>query len=591
MGLIRELDYSTVAKIAAGEVIDRPASIVRELIDNAIDAGADSVRVLVSDGGKGQIEVQDNGCGMDRDDLAVCTKNHSTSKIAAFDDITDLRTLGFRGEALSSAAAVSDLVIRSRRQGSQSGFELTMKNGETGGIRETGINTGTTVIVSELFRNMPARRKFLSGNAAEIKLIDREIIKKALGFPNTGFEFLVEGKRKYLSPKKNTNIEKIADFFSDAVDYLVPLEKTGDGVQVSGYVSKPAFIRPNRMYQYFFVNGRAVEWKNFFFAVQNAYGNLLPTGYFPAVFLYLTVSPALVDFNVHPMKREVRFRNEHRTSQFLQEAIHASLMADTGISSADEGIVSFTPYEQKIGSAISDYLKGAPSSAPREFENNLFQTRPQNEDQPFFPADENITAANMAPLSGYRFKGTVFGTFIILEGENELLFLDQHAVHERINYEKMKDRYKNSLLTPQELLVPVNIDVPREVTDELAEDGIPLLSAMGFEIEHFGGNTFVVRSAPEYLDYRDVGATVMGFVETLEENPDTHAVDFIDRAIKQMACKSSVRSGDGLSKEEVEKLLEDWEKTPDRFSCPHGRPVAFFLSRKDIEKQFKRLGF
>jgi DNA mismatch repair protein MutL len=155
----------------------------------------------------------------------------------------------------------------------------------------------------------------------------------------------------------------------------------------------------------------------------------------------------------------------------------------------------------------------------------------------------------------------------------------------------MKDRYKNSLLTPQELLVPVNIDVPREVTDELAEDGIPLLSAMGFEIEHFGGNTFVVRSAPEYLDYRDVGATVMGFVETLEENPDTHAVDFIDRAIKQMACKSSVRSGDGLSKEEVEKLLEDWEKTPDRFSCPHGRPVAFFLSRKDIEKQFKRLGF
>lgn len=591
MGLIRELDYSTVAKIAAGEVIDRPASIVRELIDNAIDAGADSIRVLISDGGKGYIEVQDNGYGMDPEDLAVCTRNHSTSKISGFEDITELHTLGFRGEALSSIAAVSDVIIRSRKNGAQAGFELSVKNGETSDLKETGINTGTTVIASELFRNMPARRKFLSGNAAEIKLIDREIIKKALGFSQTGFEFIVEGKRKYLSSKKNTQIEKISDFFPDAIDYLAPVEKISEHIQVSGYISKPAFIRPNRMYQYFFVNGRAVDWKNYFFAIQNAYGNLLPKGYFPAVFLYLNVAPELVDFNVHPMKREVRFQNEHKTAQFLQEAIRSALTADMGLSSADEGIVSFTPYEQKVSAAIADYMKGNPSAVSRETEKGLFQGNVPETPRSLAVSGETSGVSGIIPLSSYRFKGIVFSTFILLEGENDMVFLDQHAVHERINYEKMKDRYKKKLMTPQELLVPVNIDVPREVTDELIEDGIPLLTAMGFEIEHFGGNTFVVRSAPEYLDYRDVGATVMGFVETLEENPDTHAVDFMDRAIKQMACKASVRSGDELSKEEVKQLIEDWEKTSDRFSCPHGRPVAFFLSRRDIEKQFKRLGF
>lgn len=584
MGLIRELDYSTVVRIAAGEVIDRPASMARELIDNAIDAGAVNIRVSVSDGGKGYLEVQDDGCGMAPEDLEICWKNHTTSKIGEFEDIFRLDTLGFRGEALASMAEVTDLTLRSRTAQSVSGLEIRIRGGKLLSSRETGMAVGTTVIAQNLFHEVPARKKFLSSVSAELKLIDREIVRKALGFPDRGFELVSEGKRKHLSPPQSTALEKIADFFPDCVDALIPVEHLTEEARVTGYVSRPAFLRSNRMYQHFFVNRRAVDWKYYYFAVQNAYGSLIPKGYFPAVFLYLDIPSESVDYNVHPMKREVRFRNDSKIGKLLEDAVRSAIHSDSGLSDGEEAALSFTPYEKRIGSALADYMTrhtGRPDDP---------DTRPARS---LFHQEQSVGAETQSrSLLDYRFAGILFQTYIILEGDEDAIFLDQHALHERLNYEKFRKRYRENLLQPQELLSPLQIEVPRETVQDLLEN-LDRLSAMGFTVEHFGDNSFLVRSAPEFVDASDAGDMVLAFAQTLEEDRSADVTDdlSLDRAIKQMACKASVRSGDRLTKDEVTELIRQWEKIPERFSCPHGRPVAFRLGKTDLEKQFRRLGF
>jgi DNA mismatch repair protein MutL len=573
VGLIRELDYNTIVKIAAGEVIERPASIVRELLDNAIDAGADRISVGVSNGGKSYIEVQDNGKGMDRDDLVLCIKNHATSKITSFEDIDTLKTLGFRGEALSSIAEVSRVVILSRHEGSTGGYRMESGGGKIN-VTETGMNTGTTVIVKDLFYSLPAREKFLSGPQAEQKQLEREIVKKALAFPGISFEFISEGKRKYISPKKGTCLERIADFYPDAAAYLIPVEGISGNFSISGFVTKPVFLRPNRMYQSFYVNRRAVEWKNFYFIINNAYGNLIPRGYYPGVFLFLTIDPAFVDVNVHPMKKEVRFRDEALITRNAGEAVKRSIERNTGISESDEGEVRFTPFEEKIGSAISSFMTVRDQSyAPP---GDLFKRE---------GAKEEIK------LSLCRYIGSLFMTYLLFENEDEMIMVDQHAAHERINYEKLKGRFEKHLLDAQEFLNPVSLEVRSGIVDELISN-LPLLKSMGFSVEHFGGSGFLISAAPPFIDYRDAADALKGFIETLEENPGgAKPLDFIDRALKQMACKRSVRAREALSKDEALALVKEWEETPNRFSCPHGRPVAFSISKHDIEKQFKRLGF
>jgi len=595
------LDYNTVVKIAAGEVIDRPASIVRELIDNSLDAAATVIKVAISGGGKQYIEVQDDGCGMDKSDLELCTKNHTTSKIGTFDDIIELRTLCFRGEALSSIAEVADMTVLSRLRHTQSGYRMETAFGRFKSFTETGMNTGTTIIVKDLFGNLPARKKFLSNDSTETRFVNQEILKKALAFHDTGFEFSSHGERKYLASPKRTLVERIVEFFPDTVEHLIPWERHDGGIKITAYLTKPAFIRPNRSYQYFFVNRRAVEWKHFYFAIQNAYGNLIPKGYFPAVFLYLEIDPAEVDFNVHPMKKEVRFREESVVSKAVQNALREALSDSDGISPADESEMRFTPYERKIAGAIGGFLDGrsagslgmteSPRISPPHTRNENSSPRPSVPERELFPARPAEESAKIDYLD-YRYVGIVFSAYIMLEGGDQLLFIDQHAAHERINYEKMRDKYRSGHTSSQELLVPVQIDIPLKAADMFREN-LDTLGSMGFEIEHFGGNSYVIRSIPDYIDYNDTVQTVMGFIETLTENSggDPHSADFIDSAIKQMACKASVRAGEKITEPEVRELLKNLAGTSMPFSCPHGRPVIFSLGKTEIEKQFKRLGF
>jgi DNA mismatch repair protein MutL len=331
------------------------------------------------------------------------------------------------------------------------------------------------------------------------------------------------------------------------------------------------------MYQNFYVNRRAVEWKNFYFLINNAYGNLIPKGYFPGVFIFLTVNPSYVDVNVHPMKKEVRFRDEPLITKAVGEAIKKSLDSDTGIAESDGGEVRFTPFEERISSAISGYMINKDVSYYPE--NHV-----KNPGPGLFNPGKNIK------ISDSRYIGAAFMTYLLFESEDELILLDQHAAHERINYEKLKSRYEKRLLEVQEFLSPISLDVPSGIVGDLIEN-LPLLETMGFSVEHFGGSRFLINGAPPFIDYKDAGDALTGFIETLEENPGAKSLDFIDSALKQMACKRSIRANDSISRDEVFMLVKDWEKTPNRFSCPHGRPVAFTISKHDIEKQFRRLGF
>lgn len=587
MGRIIELDYSTVVKIAAGEVIDRPASVVRELLDNAIDAQADWITIYISNGGKSYIEVSDNGIGMDKEDLLLCIKNHTTSKIKSFDDLENLKTLGFRGEALSSIAEVSKLKIISKAKDSNTAFSLYSEGGNIIEVKETSRNAGTKVIVEDLFFNLPAREKFLGSATTELKLIEKEITKKALPFFNVGFEFYSDGKRKFVNPKRKSCLERIYDFFPDVVEDLLLIERIEKDFSFTGYISKPNFIRPNRLYEYFFVNQRPVEWKSFYYVIQNVYGEILPKGYFPAVFIYLSINPSLVDVNVHPMKKEVKFKDEQKVIKSLIESMQDVLNIGNVYNAGEK--LEFTPYEKKISEAIRDYFVNSQDKSSPDFSKiNATYNNYRTKEETLFSLNTEKTNRQKS-LSSLRYVGVAFNTYIILEDEDILYLVDQHAAHERINYEKFKKVYSQKVLSSVNLLVPVKVDVPYVVLDDFLAN-LSILKGCGFDIEHFGQNTFVVRSAPAFVDYEMVGEVILGFIESLEERK-SNVSDFLDESIRQMACKASIKAGNRINENEVKALLSELENTPNNLTCPHGRPIIVSFSRNDLAKLFKRTGF
>ncbi|MEJ5283576.1 MAG: DNA mismatch repair endonuclease MutL [Brevinematales bacterium] len=569
MGKIKELNYSTVVKIAAGEVIDRPSSVVRELIDNSLDANSSQISIFITEGGKEYIEVADNGNGMDKDDLLLCTKNHTTSKINNFEDIDHLLSLGFRGEALSSIAEVSKLQIISKEKNSLLAHKITIEGGKIIKLEETSRANGTSVIVKDLFFNIPARKKFLSTSITETKNIEKEIIKKALSYFKTSFEFHSDGKKKFITPQRNSYLERINDFYPDCTKDLIQIEKTEENFSIIGYISKPAFIRNNRQYEYFFVNNRPVEWRNFYFIINSVYEGIIPKGYYPAVFLYISINPENVDVNVHPMKKEVRFKDEQKITKSIKEALEESLNFSKTYNIEEK--VEFTPYEERISKAIETYF----TSNKEEKTNYL----PFEEVKPIIKKEEK------QKIYSLKFVGNIFNTYLIFEENEKLIFLDQHAAHERIMYEKLKKNYEEKFLSSQELLVPLKIELPKIYVEDFLTN-IETIKAFGFEIEHFGENTFIVRSAPVFVDYMDIENIIVGFAESLNS-----ANKYIDESIKQMACKSSVKAGKNISREEAFALIEELKNTPNNMTCPHGRPIMITFTKNEIEKMFKRSGF
>jgi DNA mismatch repair protein MutL len=589
---IRILPTSVVNKIAAGEVIERPASVVKELVENAIDAGAGRVEVDLEEGGASLIRVVDDGCGMDAEDLALAFVGHATSKLATEDDLFNVRTMGFRGEALASIGAVSDARIVSRTHESDVGHEVPMEAGVLGPVRACGAPPGTQVEVRNLFHNLPVRKKFLKGAATEMAHITEAVTRLALVNPRMHFT-LTHNKRKVfnLSPAEGL-AQKIGEFFGHEIaDNMVRFAWRGPDVEIEGFLLPPAVDRRNTTMQYTYVNCRYVRSTALMHAIAEAYMGLMAAGCKPVCFVFLTVDPRGVDVNVHPTKLEIKFQRSHEVHQQLLGALReglrgASLTPSVTLTSDEPAAVAT---RESVRQAIADFFAapapGVAGDGRRDLPSGV--VLPARDERTAAPAAGSAVAA---PQMRARFGNClqVLDSYIVEEAEDGINVIDQHALHERILYSQMERGLRQGRLSSQRLLVPELVEMPAQefyAVMELGEE----LARFGMEIEAFGERTIIVRSFPQLLGRFDGKAFFHDLLDELEGPEGARKVDGrLERIVRMMACRAAVKAGQRLSAEQMRQLLEQRHEAGPAATCPHGRPTTIRLTRKELEKQFRR---
>ncbi len=537
-------------KIAAGEVIERPASIVKELIENALDAGSTEITVEVGHGGKRMIRVTDNGTGMDREDALLCFRQHATSKIREYDDLFNIRTLGFRGEALPSIAAVSRMKIITGRKGA-AGTAMELQGGE---LKETkdAPAAGTSVEVRDLFFNTPARRKFLKTESTELFHIIDAVTKEGLSNPETAFSLIVDNNETVSLAKAAGLRERIMQVYGE--EFLAGLTETAaatEGLEMQAFVSTSSSFRNTRSHQFIFLNRRPIKDQSVSHAVYRAYEGILPPDKHPLYFLYLRLDPQKVDFNVHPTKREVRFEDKEAVYRFIVAHLRDAV-------------------KQERREYVREFSQ--PGADDREIDAQSFSAG--------MPAvSENLEFA-YRPSLPYIYLG---GTFIAVSGRGGLTVIDHHAAHERILFERLLNSGESS---SRQLLFPRQVQVTGKEYGILIRNS-ELLKTLGFEIDEFGKNTILVRSVPAEIEDADIPGILPDIAAGLLDE-HTAAKPLRHDLAARIACHSSVRGRKILSAEEVTRLLEDLDSTKHPDQCPHGRPTRIFYSLHDLDKLFKR---
>ncbi|MEO1204934.1 MAG: DNA mismatch repair endonuclease MutL [Pseudomonadota bacterium] len=622
LGRVRELTAGTINRIAAGEVIERPASVVKELVENALDAGATSIDVVVAGGGLSLIRVTDNGFGMDKDDLQLAVRRHATSKLSE-DDLFDIRFMGFRGEALPSIGSVARLAIASRALDAQRGFEIVVDKGMMQGVRPAAVNGGTRVEVAELFSTTPARLKFLKSERAENMAVNDVVKRLAMAAPRVAF-CLQTGERTGLRlPACVAGAEGLLDrlgrimgqaFLTDALEVVGVRE----GVRVAGFAGLPTLHRGDATQQFLFVNGRPVKDKLLTGCVRAAYGDTLPRGRSPYLALFIELDPRHVDVNVHPAKAEVRFRDSGAVRAAVIRALKDALARAGHRASARGGQVTLQTLQAAAGVGAGDgsdqpgpgrdghgYGFREPSSGaaiPHGFSDAMQApfdaggpplsdvlaevSRPSADAAPGdMPASQELMAR---PLGAAR--AQVHETYIIAQTETSVVIVDQHAAHERLVYERMKTALAAGGVARQGLLIPVIVDVGALEADALCERGEEL-AELGLVVDRFGEDAVAVRETPALLGQADAA----GLVKDLAAEIVAHGKGFalkerLEAVCSRMACHGSVRAGRRLKSEEMNALLREMEATPLSGQCNHGRPTYVELKLKDIERLFGRTG-
>ncbi|WP_010297365.1 DNA mismatch repair endonuclease MutL [Candidatus Odyssella thessalonicensis] len=611
---VRYLDQTLINQIAAGEVIERPASAIKELVENSIDAGATRVDVVVRDGGRTLISITDNGCGMGQDDLLLCVERHATSKIPD-GDLFNIRTLGFRGEALPSIGSVSRLTITTK-QGQGEAWQLTVEGGVKGAPQPASAPAGTRVEVRDLFYATPARLKFLKSPTVELNHITDIIYRQALANPGVEFTLRHDERSVINFTKEIDRLNGILgkDFRENALDLNFQREES----RLRGWISIPTFNRSNSSDQYLFVNGRPVKDKLFATALKVAYQDVLAGNRYPCVCLFLECHPEDVDINVHPAKAEVRFRDPNLMRGFIIAAIRDALktMAPrTSSHLSDKALMVFDRPEvppsavapRSAPQLVPSFTKSASVSPPPMHQTRLTMPTPGRyeplaETKAAYmapsPAIVAQTTASVAefirpeqpsqdhPL-GYA-KAQIHETYIVAETADALVLVDQHAAHERLVYEKMKQDLVNGLVKSQALLIPTVIELNSQQFSAL-QDIIASLSQYGFQIECFGQQGIVVREVPSLLNKCNIKQLMLDLASEIIERDTSTAVEVaLHEILADKACKNSIRAGRRLSLEEMNALLREMEKTPLANQCNHGRPTFIKLSKADMEKLFER---
>ena len=595
--MIKVLESFVADKIAAGEVIERPVSAVKELVENSIDAGAGSIIVEIRGGGKSYIRVTDDGCGISFDEAETAFLRHATSKISGISDLDNIVSLGFRGEALASISAVSRLTMVTRTAEEVSGVKLVLHGGRVVSKERTGCNTGTTVIVEDLFYNTPARRKFMKTDAREASAITELIQQYAVCYAGIRFMMISNGMTQFTTSGDGDTHAVIRSLYpSVARNGLLPVESG----HVSGYVSDPGSTMSTRKGQLFFVNGRLVSSAVIEKGLEEGYQGRVFSG-FPAAVLFIEAEPSDIDVNIHPGKQEIRFLRQDEVKNDIAEAVSKAVMTGAGVPKGFVNIIESAPEKQlNVDAPVKEKTE---QTSIREFLKNLDRQdtykAPEHTEQPVATEPEvvreeaEVPEVSYAPVSvpapfdfaDLAFKGYVFNTYIIMQGKDELYIFDQHAAHERVFYEKFMRGYNNSAHSPQPVLTAFTINVSNDVYS-MSGEWLGDLVRMGYDIEDFGDCTFIVRGIPPYMSVDEAEGFARGYAEAAGEAGGSNRV-VIDKLITR-SCKSAVKAHDVLSEHEITGLMSELAKCANPYSCPHGRPTFIRISSYDIERSFRR---
>lgn len=613
---IRQLSPETINRIAAGEVIERPASVVKELVENAIDAGAHAIEVVTAGGGLNLIRVTDNGCGMGAEDLSLAVERHATSKLAD-DDLLAISTLGFRGEALPSIGSIARLAIRSKPPGAAYGLEIVVDRGSKGGPRPAALNTGTEVEVRDLFSATPARLKFMRSERSENLAISETVKRLAMAHPEIAFS-LTTGERTGLAlPACEAGPDGLLkrlgrimgrEFLADAL----ALDGAREGLRIAGFVGLPTLNRPDSGHQYLFVNGRPVRDRLLLGALRAAYGDLVPKGRHPLAALFVVLDPHEVDVNVHPTKAEVRFRDSGLVRSLLIGGVRETLTAAGHRASAEGGTRAFSAFRAGSGPGPGGTAMAsgtAPAHRPSAGFGEAAQAplfgltasgddlesllaRAADDDQG--PFGHSAAASSVEATADARdhplgiARAQIHRTYIVAETRDGLVLVDQHAAHERLVLERMKAMLDAGGIARQGLLIPAVVELDEDEVAALGE-AADALERLGLVVETFGPRAVLVREVPALLGNADVTALTRDLAsEMLREGTTDLLARRLDAVLATMACHGSVRAGRALNVQEMNALLREMEVTPRSGQCNHGRPTTITLARGDIERLFSR---
>ena len=609
MGVIAVLPSAVADQIAAGEVVERPASVAKELIENALDAGSTQIDVEVAAGGRKLIGVSDNGVGMNRDDALLSIERHATSKIRDVEDIEHIGTLGFRGEALAAISSVARFSLRTCDASSPAGTLVVMSGGKLQDVREVGCPVGTAIEVRDLFFNVPARRKFLRSAETEMMHLRQVFLVHALAHPAVGMSLKVDGRPVYELAGGAQLEDRIRDLFGPEYRRnLRPVDHAFAGVRVTGYAGLPAASRADRSEEFVFVNGRAATAPVVGPAIRQGYQALMPRDRFAVLFLFLEMDSGMVDVNVHPTKREVRFRSPSDVREAVTEAIRRALASESvgmvppsGFSPRIEhdlsgrlGPDAAPPLIEiqdmpRVPSFKYPRLPMLPSEAPRP-DGAGMSSEPAADGGPRAdaPAAGGAAGGPGSPWTWCRVLGQIGGLYVVLETEDGYVVMDPHAAHERVTFERYLAAVASHQVEVQGLLVPETLELPHREADHLRRN-VELLKHMGFGIAEFGGDAFVVDALPSFFMAGDPLAFLKAFAHNLEdESLHESRAKWTEEVVAQAACKASVKARDRLTLAEIEKLVVDLAGTTMPYTCPHGRPTLIFTSFRELSRKFGR---
>ncbi|OGP08406.1 MAG: hypothetical protein A2048_09690 [Deltaproteobacteria bacterium GWA2_45_12] len=589
---IHLLEDHLINKIAAGEVVERPASAVKELVENSLDAGATQIDVELKDGGKKLILVRDNGVGISKDELKLALARHSTSKISTENDLYAISSFGFRGEALASMASVSKLTLTSRVE-PEFAHEIGCEGGQFSERKEAPHPQGTTVALRFLFYNTPARLKFLKSADTELAHIHDILISMALANPQVGFSLTCDQKKIFYVKSGSHFKERIFELFGKETEqYCYPFQIGHSGLEAVGYAGHPQISRSHNKNMYFFVNNRPVKDKVLHHATMEAYRDLLMKGRYPFSIVFLKIPSEMVDVNVHPAKTEVRFSQSQVIHRLVYEAVRKILEAAPWNQAMDGA--RHAPTHDTVGAPLaappslpfqfqseSDVFRGAASSAPTEI-------RPTHQ-SPEGNISQKQIQFGQTPYASMEVLGQFWGTYILCQSDDKLILIDQHAAHERIGFEKLLLQYKEGEIPSQHLLIPENFDLNPSQT-AIVGPYLDDFKKMGLEVDFFGGNTFVVKSKPALFKKLDVKSLLLDLVgDVLEKGKLTSLIDQLHAVLARMSCHGAIRAHHLLTLEEMKAMVRELDQYHFTSFCPHGRPVSVEVTRYEIEKWFKRI--